>query len=122
MPEVLDPSCPLVTRCPLQYRVTGFKKHPRRMLGNVDVKGGACEQRPADYGQKLERFKHCGHSSGAYRLRSRGDAGPEAPYCPGRTRSQNIRPCMMSKGGTTAVGMKNAAPNMLASSSTLNPW
>src|SRR5262249_37919516 len=40
-----------------------------------------------------------------------------------RTRSQNIRPCRISKGGTTTVGMKNAAPSMLASIGAPNsPW
>ena len=43
-----------------------------------------------------------------------------ALYCLGRTRSQNIRPWMISKGGTTAVGMKNAAPSILASTWTPN--
>jgi hypothetical protein len=35
--------------------------------------------------------------------------------CFGRTRSQNIIPCVMSNGGTIVVGMKNAAPSILGS-------
>jgi thioredoxin reductase (NADPH) len=42
------------------------------------------------------------------------------PYRPGRTRRRNIRPCVTRRAGTTTVGMKNAAPSILASSWTTN--
>jgi hypothetical protein len=43
--------------------------------------------------------------------------------CFGRTRSQNIIPCVISNGGTITVAMKNAAPSILGSSWTPNnPW
>jgi hypothetical protein len=40
----------------------------------------------------------------------------------GRTRSRNIRPCKISNGGTTAVGMKNAPSSSLGSSFPKTPW
>jgi hypothetical protein len=40
----------------------------------------------------------------------------------GRRRSRKIRKCVTSRGGTIAVGMKNAAPSASAWIWTCGPW